>query len=152
MDKIKPSKNEKKNIEKKNNKKYVNVGIEIQNDRKNKKEFELRCKEPWFTLIKSGLKKIDGRVCHGIITEMRKGDVITLISKRKNNNELKEEKHKVKIHKIVKYPTFKELLFEEKYFKVFPGFPSFKCAKEVYENLYKFPLVKKNGVVAIHFE
>ena len=138
--------------EKEMKKNYKNVGVEVPNDRKNKKQFELTLKDPWFTLVKSGLKKVEGRVNYGVVADIRKGDVVVFTHKVKNGNNVKEEKLPVKITKVMKYPTFNELLFEEKLYKVLPGFPTIKCGKMLYEQYYKYGTIKNFGVVALHFE
>ena len=82
--------------EKEMKKNYKNVGVEVPNDRKNKKQFELTLKDPWFTLVKSGLKKVEGRVNYGVVADIRKGDVVVFTHKVKNGNNVKEEKRWVK--------------------------------------------------------
>jgi ASC-1-like (ASCH) protein len=62
----------------------------------------------------------------------------------------KEKSLTVKITKLTKYPNFGDLLFNEKLYKVLPGFPNIKCGIVLYDRIYSsFNEIKEYGTLAI---
>jgi ASC-1-like (ASCH) protein len=113
------------------------------------REFELTVSEPWFSLIENGQKTVEGRLFKGIFTEFRVNDTIRWI----NNRNGKEKSVTVKITKLSKYPNFGDLLFNEKLYKVLPGFPNIKCGIVLYDRIYSsFNEIKEYGTLAIEMK
>jgi len=112
------------------------------------REFELTIREPWISLIENGQKDVEGRLFKGIVEEFRVNDTIKFINKMNN----KEKSVTVKITKLTKYPNFGDLLFNEKLYRVLPGFPNIKCGIILYEKIYKFNEIKEFGTLAIEMK
>lgn len=127
----------------------INEVIEITNKSETPKTHELYIKEPWMTLIRAGLKEVEGRLYKGDFAGYRIGDKINFVHKTREG---KMENLLVKIVKLVKYPDFRSLLFHEKLFRVLPGFPSIRTGNELYLKYYPFKVIKENGALAITFE
>ena len=62
----------------------------------------LQLSEPYFTLIKSGIKKAEGRVFKGRFCKLQPGMIIRFCNQ--------DDHYNVKITEIEKYPTFHEML------------------------------------------
>ena len=119
------------------------------NSNRPSREFELTISEPWFSLIENGQKTVEGRLFKGIFTEFRVNDTICFINKWNG----KEKSVTVKITKLTKYPNFGDLLFNEKLYKVLPGFPNIKCGIVLYDRIYSsFNEIKKYGTLAIQMQ
>ena len=99
-------------------------------------------KEPWFTLVKLGLKTVKGRLYKN--DNMKKRDIIIF-----ENNDYNKRKIKVKITKIKKYNTFEEYLEEEKLENCLPGFDSINDGVDVYYKIYSKEDEQKYKVLAI---
>ena len=113
------------------------------------REFELTISEPWFSLIENGQKSVEGRLFKGIFTEFRVNDTIRFINRWNG----KEKSLTVKITKLTKYPNFGDLLFNEKLYKVLPGYPNIKCGIVLYDRIYKdFNEIKEHGTLAIELK
>jgi len=133
-------------------KKYENRNklIEEITEKSNKPQiYEMHIREPWLTLIKTGLKEVEGRLFSGPVEQYKIGDKINFIHKDKEG---KEENVVVEITKLTKYPDFKSLLFHEKFFRVLPGFPDLKTANYLFEKIYNFKLIKDHGALGINFK
>ena len=142
-------------IKKKKNGDEDESGPRIKNKKNNdnsnypSREFELTVSEPWFSLIENGQKTVEGRLFKGIFTEFRVNDTIRWI----NNRNGKEKSVTVKITKLTKYPNFGDLLFNEKLYKVLPGFPNIKCGIVLYDRIYSsFNEIKEYGTLAIEMQ
>lgn len=120
-------------------------GVNITDKRNSPQTFELFVREPWITLIKSGLKEVEGRLYIGPVTEYRVGDKLILTNKVRNMIQTVP----VKITKLTKYPNFGSLLFNEKRWRVLPGFPNIKTGIELYNSIYSRKDVEKFGALAI---
>jgi ASC-1-like (ASCH) protein len=118
------------------------------NSNRPSREFDITISEPWFSLIENGQKTVEGRLFKGIFTEFRVNDTIRFINKWNG----KEKSVKVKITKLTKYPNFGDLLFNEKLYKVLPGFPNIKCGIVLYDRLYNFNNTKEYGTLAIELK
>jgi len=110
---------------------------------------DLYVKEPWMTLIKEGLKEVEGRLYKGPVTDYRIGDKLVFIHK---DREGKMSEYPTIITKLVKYPDFKSLLFHEKLYRVLPGFPNIRTGNELYEIYYPHKAVKEHGALGITFQ
>ena len=122
--------------------------IEFTEVTKKPQTYEMYIKEPWMTLIKRGLKEVEGRLFKGPVVSYMVGDRINFIHK---SREGVMEEYPVEIIKLTKYPDFKSLLYNENLFRVLPGFPNIRAGNDLYEKYYPFKAIKENGVLAITF-
>lgn len=119
--------------------------VNITNKADKPRHYELYLRQPWFALMKEGLKEVEGRLYRGAVEEYRVGDVIHFIEKSGGKENILE----TEITKLTKYPDFKSLLFHEKSYKVLPGIPNIKCGNEMYEKIYNYKFIKQYGALAI---
>ena len=104
--------------------------------------------EPWFSLIKSGEKTIEGRLNKGDFSNMKTGDIITF-----TNNEFKENRSfNVKIIKISKYETFQLYLENEGIKNCLPGIDTIEKGVNIYHEFYTKSDEIQYKVIAITFE
>ena len=102
--------------------------------------------EPWFSLIKLGLKKCEGRLNKGDFNKMKKGDIIIF----ENSDFGDTRSFSVKVTSTKKYNTFEEYLKKETLEKCLPGIDTMKEGLNIYykyyskqdENLYKIIAIK----------
>jgi ASC-1-like (ASCH) protein len=106
-----------------------------------KKTYEVKVKEPYFTYIKNGTKKVEGRLNKGEFLEMRVGDLIL------TNGILMLE-----ILNISIYKTFREMIQQEGIKNVIPDANSLDEAESVYYNFYTKTEEEKFGVIAIQIK
>ena len=135
-------------VKRKKNGDYSNEGPRVKNKNNSNRpprEFEVTIREPWLSLIENGQKQVEARLFKGIFTEFKVNDTIRFI----NNHNGKEKSVTVKITKLTKYPNFRELLFNEKFYRVLPGYPDVKCGNILFERIYKFNEIKEFGALAI---
>jgi len=100
--------------------------------------------EPWFSYIKEGLKKVEGRLNKGNFAEMEIGDLIIF---KNNGNQCK-----IKITKINHFTSFKEYLMKKKLSRCLPGINSIDEGVSVYHKFYSIADVKKYGILAINIK
>ena len=94
--------------------------------------YEKHLSEPWFTLIKLGIKKVEGRLNKGEFSNMKKDDIITFI-----NSDLGfDRKYNVKIIKSTNYNTFYLYLKNETLNKCLPGIDTIDDGLNVYYKYY----------------
>lgn len=105
---------------------------------------EYTIKQPWFKYIKSGQKKIEGRLFKGSFKHIKSMDTIIWNHK--------EMKIRVKVTSVRHYNTFKELLEEEGIDKVLPNTTSVMDGVNIYRTYFSEADEKKYGVVAIEME
>jgi ASC-1-like (ASCH) protein len=104
--------------------------------------------EPWFTLIKIGSKKIEGRINKGEYGDMKKNDTIEF-----TNNDLGFNRtFKVKIISTHKYDTFLEYLNEESLKKCLPGIDTIQEGVDTYYKYYKKEDEKKYKITALRIQ
>jgi ASC-1-like (ASCH) protein len=95
--------------------------------------YEKNLSEPWFSLIKLQIKKIEGRLNKGDFANMNIGDFILF-----TNNDLGfERKHKIEIKNISYYDNFKIYLETETLEKCLPGIDNIEDGLNIYYNYYK---------------
>ena len=130
-----------KYLELKNN--YINM---IGGNRKKKlhcNEFTITIKQPWFNLIKSGKKTIEGRVNAGLFARLEKNNVIQWLHQNM--------KCKVKIIDIRKYDSFRTMLEKEGLDKILPNIDNIDDGVKLFRKYYSEEK-ERNGVVAIEME
>ena len=103
--------------------------------------------EPWFSLIKVGLKSVEGRLNKGDFMSLNRGDILTI-----TNNELGFNRtYQIKITSIHKYKTFSEYLEKEKLEKCLPGIDTIEEGIKVYYKYYSKHDEEKYTIIAIRF-
>jgi len=98
--------------------------------------------EPHFSNIKSGKKKVEGRLNKGSFAEMKKGDIVEWFDDKKR-------KVKTKIVKLVYYKTFEKMIRTERLKNVLPEQTRILNGVNVYYEFYTPEDEKKYGIVAI---
>jgi ASC-1-like (ASCH) protein len=88
--------------------------------------------EPWFSLIKLGLKRCEGRLNKGDFSKMKKGDYIIF----ENNDFNFPRKCKCIITSINDYNTFKTYLENETLDKCLPGIDTITNGVKIYHNYF----------------
>ena len=103
--------------------------------------------EPFFSLIKTGLKKVEGRPNKTKWQNCQIGDYIEWY-----NNDLGERKILTKIIRKKEYDTFKEYLEQEGIDKCLPGMPSLEHGLSVYFKYFTKEEEAEFGVVSIELK
>ena len=99
--------------------------------------------EPWFSLIKSGRKTVEGRIKKPPLSTFRVGDGVEFYSSL-------SDKVYARITNIVHYPTFMEYLKCEGIECCLPGVSSLEDGVGVYYGFYTKQQELEHGVLAIH--
>ena len=105
------------------------------------KTFKYSVKEPSFTLIKNGIKKIEGRVYKNSFRNIKINDIIIFY-----NNKINYQVHVIKINK---YNNFKNMLLAEGIKNVTPLSNNLEESIAIYRNLYSEDIEKKFGVISL---
>jgi ASC-1-like (ASCH) protein len=105
---------------------------------------EISVSEPWFTLMKSKKKKIEGRLNKGVFATLKKGDTVKFIN---NDNHFN-----AKIKKIVKYDTFKEYLSQEGLKRTLPNIKTIDEGCNIYYKYYTTEQEKEFKILAIYIK
>jgi ASC-1-like (ASCH) protein len=103
-----------------------------------KKIYEVNVQEPYFTHIKNGIKKVEGRLNKSKFLEMKIGDEILL-----------NEEVKLEITNKTIYKSFKEMIAFEGIKNVIPDAKSLDEAEGVYYKFYSKEDENSFGVSAI---
>jgi ASC-1-like (ASCH) protein len=103
-----------------------------------KKIFEINMQEPFFTQIKNGIKKVEGRLNKSKFLEMKVGDEILL-----------NEEVKLEITNKTIYKTFRDMIVFEGVKNVIPDAKSLDEAEAVYYKFYSKEDEASFGVSAI---
>ena len=103
--------------------------------------------EPWFSLIKVGLKTVEGRLNKGEFMTLKKGDSIIIFNKELGFM----REYEIKITSIHKYKTFSEYLEKEKLEKCLPGIDTIEEGVKVYYKYYSKIDEEKYKIIAIRF-
>jgi ASC-1-like (ASCH) protein len=101
---------------------------------------EFTIKQPWFDLINSGKKTVEGRLNRGAFSRIRVGDQITWVHKNL--------KCRTTVQSIHHYPSFKQMIEEEGIQNILPNIDSVDQGVDLYHQYYS-PKDESNGVVAI---
>lgn len=103
--------------------------------------------EPWFSFIKMGVKKIEGRLYKGDWTKLKIGDIIIF-----SNNEMGFERFvKVIVTDLVSYSNFEEYLTKEGVDTCLPSIDFISDGIKVYRNYFTEDDEKKFGIIAVKF-
>lgn len=113
-----------------------------------KKHFTKNVSEPWYSLIKGGLKKVEGRLLKGEFINMNKGDYVTW-----TNRELGFPRScTTLITSIHHYDSFKDYLISEGLPKCLPGVENLKEGLSIYYNYFSEEQEQQYGVVALRLK
>ena len=104
--------------------------------------------EPWFSLIKTGIKKCEGRLNKGDFSKMKKGDCIVFI----NNDFEFQRSFTCKITSIHNYDSFKTYLENETLEKCLPGIDTITQGISIYYKYYKNEDEKKYKIKAFRLK
>lgn len=104
--------------------------------------------EPWFSLIKIGAKKCEGRLNKGDFNLMKKGDYIIFENSDFGFNRI----FHCKITSIHNYDTFEEYLQNETLEKCLPGIDTIEEGVQVYYNYYNQTDEEKYKIKAIRLK
>lgn len=107
------------------------------------KHYKFTVQEPWFTFIRLGQKKVEGRLNIGIFSKLQAGDTIEWINKKNNQSFV------VIVNEITKYGSFKEMIEKEGIENVLPGIDTIEKGTAIYRQFYEEAKEKQNGVLAI---
>ena len=110
--------------------------------------YEKNLSEPWFSLIKLGLKTVEGRLNKGDFKELKKNDIIKFI----NNDFPISRNFKVKIKSKKIYNTFSEYLTGERLQKCLPGIDTINEGVTIYYKYYKKSDEQQYNILAIRFK
>lgn len=103
--------------------------------------------EPWFSLIKLGIKKTEGRLNKGYFSNVKKGDNIIFI-----NKDFKQIRTcTIKVTSTHTYDTFEEYLEHETLEKCLPSIDTIKNGTKVYYQYFTKSDEQKYGIVAVRF-
>lgn len=103
--------------------------------------------EPWFTLIKLGIKISEGRVRKGIWKKIKRGDKIIFV----NNLYGAKREFTVTVTDVTTYPDFLTYLEKEGLMNCLPGMNNMNEGVTVYRQYYSVEEEDRNGVVGIRF-
>lgn len=105
----------------------------------------IHCQDPWFSKIKSGVKKIEGRKRSDKYLSLKPGDLLEF--------HYKDESFITKVNKVSEYPDLEAYLRSEGFQKALPGVSSLEKAMEIYHS-WNDPesLRKSGGFLAIHIQ
>jgi len=108
--------------------------------------FESHKEEPWFSLLASEKKTIDGRLKKGKYGEIKPGDNIVVYSSDEKNF------LKTKVLAVRYYDNFSDMIKAEGVEKILPGIKNIETAIATYRKYYSEEDEKKFGVVALEIE
>ena len=89
--------------------------------------------EPWFSLIKIGAKKCEGRLNKGDFALMKKGDYIIF----ENNDFAVSRTFRCEVTSIHHYNSFENYLRAETLAKCLPGIDTIEHGVSIYHEYYK---------------
>lgn len=123
--------------------KYKTKYINLKGGAKYKKSVS----EPWYSLIKSGKKSVEGRLKKGDFADMKIGDIVTWTN---DNN----KSFDTKIIIINQYDTFEDYLTKEGLENTLPidEVKSIKDGVNIYRKYYTIEHEQEYGILAIHLE
>lgn len=118
--------------------------------------YEKGVQEPWFSLIKKGIKSVEGRLNKGDFSRMKVGDIVTWTNSIKKiksgKTKIINRKVKTKIIGIGNYSSFYQMIKTERLKNTLPT-PELKTIQQgvddVYYKFYSPKDEREKGVKAI---
>jgi len=108
--------------------------------------FEIHKDGPWFSLIGSREKSIEGRLKKGKYSRIKPGDYLLVYSPGE------KDCLKANVLAVRYYDSFRDMLEEEGLTKVLPGVRNIETGVETYRKIYPQEDERNFGVVAIEIE
>lgn len=106
---------------------------------------QIHCQEPWFSKIKHGIKKIEGRKNSTTYAALKPGEIVKFYCD--------QDSFLAEVVKVVTYATLEDYLIVEGVQNALPGIRSFDDAVNVYLGFNsREQLQKCNGFLAIHIK
>ena len=102
--------------------------------------------EPWFSLIKLGIKTVEGRLHKGDFSKMKISDNITFY-----NDDFIPREITVRVKDIKYYRTFREYLEKETLNAALPGFTNIEDGLSVYYKYFSKGEEETYNVIALCF-
>jgi ASC-1-like (ASCH) protein len=109
--------------------------------------YEKHLSEPWFSLIKVGIKTVEGRLNRNDINAIHIGDVISFY----NNDFGFSRKFKVEITNFTLYESFRSYLEVEQLSNCLPGIDTIEEGISVYRKYYNEVDELTYGIKALKF-
>ena len=103
-------------------------------------EVRKECKEPWFSLIRSGKKPYEGRVKKGFWKDVKVGDRFTFYCGT--------EEFRVEVTEVLEFTDFRDA-YRGLGEKLLPGVESEDKCWEINHEYFDDNLIEENGVVAV---
>lgn len=115
-------------------------------------KYEIHLQEPWFSLVKDGTKKVEGRPNKGLFAQLNIGDTIIFFNMDKTTRQKRSFTCKVVDKKT--YDSFEEMLETEGLENVLPirSVRTINDGVSVYRQWYDEKVEKQFGVIAIHIQ
>jgi ASC-1-like (ASCH) protein len=117
----------------------------LKKDKEPSKEIIKNVSEPWFSLIKLKLKKVEGRLNKGDFMDIKKNDTILF----QNNDFGILRSFKVKVSSVHEYNNFTDYLSSEKLEKALPGIDTIEEGLQIYHQYYSKEDENKYKIKAI---
>ena len=111
-------------------------------------KYEKHLSEPWYSLIKLGIKTCEGRLNKGDFSKMNVGDIITF----ENSDFGFERKFNVQVISIHNYKTFSDYLRAETLKKTLPGITKVEDGLKIYYKYYKKEDEAKYNIRALRLQ
>ncbi|XP_073014067.1 uncharacterized protein [Typha latifolia] len=115
----------------------LDKGLELHN-MYNTVDFELHVQEPFFSQLRAGLKKVEGRCAVGNYNQIVPGSFLLF-----NKCLL------LKVEQVTRYTSFSQMLQAENLTKVLPGVVTIEEGVQIYRNFYAEEKERSNGILAI---
>ncbi len=106
-------------------------------------EYSKHLSEPWFSLIRDGLKTCEGRLLKGDFALMKVGDIVRF------HHGI--EAFRVQITSLQRYSSFLAYLQDEGLTSCLPGITTFEEGCMIYRSYYSEEDERTYGIVAIRF-
>jgi len=106
--------------------------------------FRLHCQEPWFSLLESGKKCVEGRRNSANYQKIKQGDQIEFYCKN--------DFFKAQVIEVKKYKTLDEYLIAETVPLALPGIKTMDEARRIYLQWNSEREINKDGFLGIHIK
>ncbi len=106
-----------------------------------KQIYNISIQDPYFTYIKNGVKKVEGRLNKSKFRDMKTGDEVII-------NEVLQ----VRITHITPYASFKDMISSVGFQKLIPDAKNLEEAEAVYNKFYSKKDEAQFGVIALRIE
>ena len=110
--------------------------------------------EPWFSLIQSGTKSVEGRLAKSRFAEIQPGEIIKWTNEEQKTKDGKPMSREVitRVSGVVYYPDFEKYLTTERLKNCLPGVKTIKDGVTVYHKVYPKEERQKYKVMAIRLD